>query len=519
MNLDFRFYWKLFLRRFPVMAALFILCAGLGVFTAIRLPETYQSTARLVVDEPQIPEWMVSTTVETGTIEELDIIQQRLMTRANLIDIANRFKVYPEMRTINPDQIVARMNEDTRINRTAGRDRATLLTISFSAGDPQTSANVVNEYVTLVLEANTDFRMSRADDTLEFFEEEVDRLARELDLQSIRIAEFKSENSGALPENQTYRLGRQSLLQERLSQLERDLRSTQSQREDIERIFQATGSIGNRMGGQRTTPEEQQLIVARADLELALSTYTAQNPRVIRLQSAVDRLESIVAAQKASVQTNEDGGTQLLTAEEAIFTATISEMDNRIETTTAEIERTRQELEDLQDSIIASSANGIQLNALERDYEILQTRYNAAVANLNEAQVSERIETTGQGRRITVIESAVPPSSPSGPSRPRIAMMGAMVGMALAGGFFVLLELLNRTVRRPAELVSKFGVTPIATIPYMESRSRRIARRTTLVGVSLAVLIGGPLALWYIDTNYMPLDLIVRAVLARLNIG
>lgn len=517
MNFDLRFYWKLFLRRFPVMALLFILCTGLATYTAIRLPDTFQSSARLLVDEPQIPDRMVATTVQTGAVEELDIIQQRLMTRANLIDIANKFNVYNDLREVSPDEIVERMTQNTDILRVAGRDRATMMTIAFEAESGRTAADVVNEYVTLVLDANTEFRMSRADGTLDFFNDEVERLGRELDQQSTQISVFKSEHADALPENQAYRLGRQSLLQERMSQLERDLRTTELQRADMQRIFETTGRIGQQENTGPASPAEAQLLVVKTDLALVLETYSADNPRAIRLQSEVDRLEAIIASQTALQQPESDA--EELSAEEMMFRATMAEMENRIETTEQEIERTKMELDELQALIVESSSNGVLLAALERDYEMIQSRYNAAVANLNDAQVSERIETTGQGRRITVIEAANVPVDPSGPSRPKIAVMGAAAGMALAAGFFALLEFMNRTIRRPEELVGKYGITPIATIPYMESRGRRILRRLTLVLFSLLVLVGTPSALWYIDTHYMPLDLLVQKVLDRLNLG
>jgi len=233
MNLDLRFYWKLLLRRFPVMALLFTLCTALGVFTALRLPESFRTTARLLVEEPQIPINMVSSTVRTDAIEQLDVIQQRLLTRANLIDIANKFDVYDDLGTVEPDTIVERMQQDTTIRRIAGRDRATIMTISFVGRSGQVVADVVNEYVTLVLEANSDFRMDRAENTLEFFEQEVETLSAELNEQSVAIASFKAENANALPENQSYRLGRQSLLQERLALLERDKRAIEAERDEI----------------------------------------------------------------------------------------------------------------------------------------------------------------------------------------------------------------------------------------------------------------------------------------------
>lgn len=506
------------MRRFPVMAVLFTVCAALAAFTAVRLPEVYRTSARLLVEEPQIPESMVASTVRSDAVAQLDIIQQRLLTRANLIDIANRFDVYEDLRSAEPDTIVLRMQEDTRIRRSSGRDAATLMTITFEGRSGQIVANVVNEYVTLVLEANTRLRIGRAENTLDFFEQEAQRLGEELDAQSIEISAFRSSNSDALPENQTYRLGRQSLLQERLGRLERDLGTMESQREDIARIFEATGQVGASGDGQRLTPEQRQLSIARTDLQLSLNTYSAENPRVVRLQNVVDRLEAIVATQTASgFDTTGENGERISPAE-AMFQATMVEIENRVDAFKADIANTQEELDALQQSIAASYVNGIQLDSLERDFQVIQTRYNAAVGNLNQAQMSERVEITAQGQRISVIENANVPRLPSGPNRPQIIALGTAVGAVLAGSFFVMLEILNRTVRRPAELISKFNVTPLTTIPYLESRARRTFRRIMLVLGSLIALVGVPLILWYIDTNYMPLDLLVQKVLARVGI-
>ncbi|MBU2993993.1 chain length-determining protein [Octadecabacter sp. 1_MG-2023] len=518
MNFDLYFYWKLFLRRLPVMALLLTVCGALGAFTAIRLPATYSTAARLLVEDPQIPDSMVTSTVRTSAAEQLNIIQQRLTTRANVIDIANQYNVFENIREISPDDVVAQMRDATTIRLTSGRNQALVMTISFRGRSGQVVSNVVNEYVSLVLEANVDFRVSRAESTLEFFEQEVDRLSEQLDEQSVRITIFKSENAHALPDNQPYRLARQSLLQERLALLERNLAAATTQRADLEQIFQETGSISPNTRVQPRTAEEQQLLVARTDLELALLTYSAENPRVIRLQSVVDRLEAIIASQSGT--TSEDDTNEApLTAAEAMFQATMTQIDSSMRAMQTDIAQASEEIETLQVAISASSGNEIQLGALQRDYDNIQTRYNAAVANLNEARVSERIETTAQGRRITVIEDAVVPSAPSGPNRARIVIMGAGLGLGLAGGFFVLLEILNRSIRRPAELVGRFNIVPIMTIPYLESRGHRLRRRLVLMITTLIVIIGAPLALWYIDTHYMPLDIFVQKVLSRLGLG
>lgn len=519
MNLDLAFYWKLFWRRLPVMLLFILACSTLGIITALKLPETWSTSARLLVEAPQISDELVQSTIELDAVEQLDIIQNKLLTRANLIDIANRFNVFEDIRAMEPDRVVEQMRQSTRIRRTAGRSQATLMTISFTARTGRIASNVVNEYVTLVLEENAEIRNAASETTLEFFQQEVQRLNEELDTQSVRIAQFKSENISALPEDQDYRLGRQALLQERLSRIERDRNAAVSQRNEVVRLFENTGSVSTaRNGGTRQTPEQEQLIRAQGELEQALSVYSDSHPRVIRLKSRLERLEAIVEAQaEARQEDEEDSGP--LSPERAILEATLAEIAARLEFLDSDARDATQELSELQQSISQSSANGIQLSALERDYANIQARYNAAVNNLNTAQMSDRREKTAKGQRITVIENANVPQVPAGPNRPRIAILGAAVGFLLAGAYFMLLEFLNRSVRRPAELIGRFNVTPIAVIPYMESRSERVMRRGGILAATALVAIAVPYGLWYIDTNYLPLELVVQQGLEKLGLG
>ena len=517
MSFDLRFYWAILLRRLPVMMLFVLVCSGLGAITAIKLPDIYSTSARLLLEPPQIPERMVASTVETDAVHQLDIVQQRLMTRSNLIDIANRFTVFENIRQMEPDRVVTMMQASTSIRRSTGRDQATLLTISFEARDPQIAADVVNEYVTILLETNTSTRTSQVERTLQFFQQEVQRLGEDLDRQSAAITAFKSENADALPEDQGYRQSRQTLLQERLGRLEREISAAESQKRELIRIFESTGQVRPGTTQAFRTREEEQLIVARGELNNLLATYSETNPRVTRLRAQIERLESVVAAQTASQMPEQ--GEEPASPQEMLFNATMAEIDTRLEALQSEEATTRSELDALQQAISRSSANAIQLASLERDYSNIQARYNTAVNNLSQAQMSERIETTAQGQRISVIENANVPRVASAPNRPRIVILGVAVGLAMAGGFFMLLELLNRTVRRPAELISRFDIIPIATIPYMESRGRRLARRGGLVLALIVVLVGVPLGLWYVDTYYQPLELLVQKILNRVGLG
>ena len=279
------------------------------------------------------------------------------------------------------------------------------------------------------------------------------------------------------------------------------------------RIFEATGQVDT-PDAVELSAEEQQLEQLKFDLQQAMSVLSETNPKVTLLKNRVTQLEKNLAERAAAAPETESEDQRPVT----MFDLTLAEMDQRGETMGEELQSVTEELEEVTVSIQATAGNAIALDALERDFQNIQARYNEAVQNLNQAHVNERIEVSAQGQRISVIESANVPQEPSGPQRFKLIATGISAGFGLAAGFFVLLELMNRAIRRPVELQAKFGIIPLAVIPYMESPRERLVRRSALISAVLAVLVGVPAALWYVDTQYMPLDILANKVFDRLGL-
>lgn len=166
------------------------------------------------------------------------------------------------------------------------------------------------------------------------------------------------------------------------------------------------------------------------------------------------------------------------------------------------------ELKALEASIEATPANAIVLGGLRSDYENLRVQYDQAVASLAEARMGDRIEVTARGQRITVIEPATVPTVRSGPNRKLIAAAGLGAGIALSVALMLALELLNRTLRRPSDMVAALGITPFGTIPYMETDAEIRRRRIRTWAVTGAVLFGLPLLAWLVHALVIPLDVL-----------
>jgi uncharacterized protein involved in exopolysaccharide biosynthesis len=510
MKSELRFYASILLKRLPIVVILTGLATALAAYVAVTLPATYRAEALLLVEAPQIPDDLASSTVQNNAPEQLDIIQQRLLTRANLLDIANQLNVFPNRTSMVPDDVVDLMRANTSFRAVFGRDRATTLTISFAAENPTTTATVVNEYVTRVLEENVRLRTGLAEQTLDFFEQEVARLGEDLSRQSARILEFKNSNIGALPEGLEYRMSRQAMLMERRSQLERDLSSVQDMRDRISQIFQATGQLPG-SAQERMSPSQQALLEARRELETARSIYSETNPRVRVLTARVQQLEREVAGVSGSAETSGDPST-------ALFDMQMSELDAREAFITEQLTLVTAELTQIEEAISRTPENAITLQALERDYENISIRYNAASQRLATAAVGERIELTSKGQRITVLRQAVVPREPTSPNRPLIVAAGLAAGLGLSGALVVLLELLNRTVRRPADLTRALQISPLGTLPYISTSTETVKRRGALLAVVALLAVGIPAGLYLLHVEYMPLDLLANRAMSRIGL-
>lgn len=414
---------------------------------------------------------------------------------------------------MTPDATVGLMRRNTTIDRTSGRNRATLMTISFRARSGQIAAAVVNEYINLIQEENIDLRVGGAQETLAFHTQEVDRLGTELSLQSERILAFKNENSEALPDSLGYRLNRQDTLQERIARDERETASLQDQRKRIVSIFEATGRLQEAPRVQQS-PEQRQLAELEAQLDAMKSTLSETNPRVKVLASRVAQLEATVKAQAGATGEIDDG-----TEQATLLDITLAQIDSQIETLVINIKEANDELDRINLSINRTAPNQIALESLDRDYDNLQKQYNQAVNLRNQAQIRERAELGNKGQRIAVIENASVPSAPSSPNRPLVVAAGIGAGLMLSGLLFMLLEMLNNSVRRPSEIINRLGITPLASIPYMESRRSKWMRRSFQIASFLIVLTGVPAGLWAIDQYYLPLDLLVEKVMTRVGLS
>ena len=170
------------------------------------LPPIFRSEARILVESQQIPTELVRPTVTAGAKERIQVIEQRVMTRENLLDIVEKFRLFPGKRqslsgTELMDMMVARARmQPLELELRRRNDLTIALTVSFEYEVPQLARSVANELVTLILNEDARNRTNRASETTRFLTREVKKLETDLGTIEGQITELKRKAVDAVPE-------------------------------------------------------------------------------------------------------------------------------------------------------------------------------------------------------------------------------------------------------------------------------------------------------------------------------
>jgi hypothetical protein len=140
---------------------------------------------------------------------------------------------------------------------------------------------------------------------------------------------------------------------------------------------------------------------------------------------------------------------------------------------------------DYEQKITNSYKRELELRVLTRDYESTKQNYESLLARQLQAQVAENLEERQKSEQFMVLDPARLPTKPWKPNRPKILMMGLVLGLAVGGGLVLLAETLNRPFHSTAEF-KQFSTFPVlSTIPLVvtvgKEKRQRWRRRIAVI--------------------------------------
>ncbi|MEM6972805.1 MAG: Wzz/FepE/Etk N-terminal domain-containing protein [Pseudomonadota bacterium] len=507
--IDLRDYIDAVLRRWLLFVVLVPIFGLGGIMVAYVLPPVYEARARILVESQAISSDLVQSTVTSNAAERLRVIEQRLLTRRNLLQVIEDLDLFRDEIGMTPTEKVDTLRSGTRIAPiVTGRGRdVTAFTITYKSSSPDQAAAVVNEFVSLSLEENVQARSRRAAETKDFFASQADRQLTELlDLEEA-IAKFKQDNALSLPGSLRFREEELSALQSSMFDRERELLQLEESRRQLQLTLENGISIESVI--DQLSDQQRELRELERNLIVKRAVFAESHPQIRSLQARITALEAALGPE-ARVRAEE-----LIANRRGELERELALVANRRALLEKQQSDAIDKQSELREAIGKAPEVEIELAALERRYAGLTAQYEETRNKLAFAQTGEELEVNRQAERFEVIEQAEQPTTPIAPNRRLIAATGFAGGIAAAFALIIFAELMNQSVRTASDLERTLNLRPVVTIPYIETEQEVRKRVWRLRIAILTVLVLVPSALYAIDQHYMPLQLLVERVLER----
>ncbi|HAQ50664.1 MAG TPA: sugar transporter, partial [Gammaproteobacteria bacterium] len=282
-----------------------ILLVLVSIVVTYLLPSSYKSEGLILIESQEIPTNLIKSTVTSYASQRIEMIKQRAMTTDKVMEMVEKFDLYPTLRQQAPlseivnlfrDNVNIEMLEANVTDPYSGRaKKATIaFTISFLDSQPKTAQYVTNELITEFLDENIKTRTHRAMETTLFLDEEAGKLQRKVRLLEQQIAGFKEKYKESLPELLQFNLSSIERLQEELTanqkqiiQLKDKIAITTLEYTNLKQY------IASQERDQYSDSDmEMDLATAEIKLSQLLSKYSTEHPDVKKIKSHITRLKS-----------------------------------------------------------------------------------------------------------------------------------------------------------------------------------------------------------------------------------
>ena len=498
-------------RRFFYFLIPALIIAPLGILTVMLLPAKYTAQGTILVESQQIPTDLVRSTINAYAQERIQTIRQRVMTRNRLLEVADKYDLFPKSLGLSESERVklmrTRLNVSlirTDANLNARRDGTIAFTVAYTDRNANKAFQVANEFMTLFLSEDVRSRTTGASNTTEFFEREAARLRNSVAEIEERISNYKTENSNALPEHLNMHL-------DMLERANRDLTSRQtaiSQLEEEMRFLETqliSGSASENGMAQELVRLEGELarlratyrdnypeVQAKRDEIAALKRQMAPSQEIQALRealaeadaalTAVERNPASDAAALQEAENNVEAARIALSdkiAEESRrgssdiagvqLEGRIAVINNRVRMLGRQRDDAERQIADLEARIANTPEVERGLATLTRDHANIFREYQEVLAKQQDAQLAENLEENQQAEKFSILEPALRPEEPSSPDRPKLIVLALFAAMAVGGAAAFAVELAFSTIRGRSHITQIIDDHPIAVIPYFQA--------------------------------------------------
>lgn len=513
-------------RRWKPVATTGLLTLLTFAVIAFALPAVYESYAKLLIEQPDLPENVMDTAKSTGFTEErLQAVQQRVLAAERVAPILRRHGLYRDLIEAEELQVaVTKFRENTTIEPaiTSAVDPDSLRTASltyafvvrFQDGDPKVARDVAQSLAESFVEQSEALRTESASRSVEFLRKESERLKTELEAMEARLASFKKQFGANLPDTRLLSMNRAQEADRELARVEEDLRAARANKSlletrlaDTPRYRAVLSGSGEPVlqGADRLAEAQRELVALRAkysddhpsvvrlrreieslsgapsqspvlvtelrtelaarlaELDAARQRYSENHPTVVNLKGSVDALQRQLAELSSSPASfRAPDPTNPLYLE---LQAQIRSADIAIAELSSRRGSYLGQMAQYKSGLLEAPQVERDYNNLIRDYDLTQEQYKELRSRQSRAEIAQKAGLGEDSERYVIVDPAQIITSPIKPDRLALLFLGVVLATAAALATAAIAEAMDRSVRGARDVYDALGESPLAVIP------------------------------------------------------
>jgi succinoglycan biosynthesis transport protein ExoP len=335
------------------------------------------------------------------------------------------------------EAVVLNMLDDAKIKVEGTSD---LISLTVLGPEPQLTADTANTLTQQFIEQAQDARGFAAGNTNKFLQAQLEDAAKKLQDSEDNLQNYARQTGIVIPNN-----SQESVAADKLRQIQSDLAKTETEEADTKAQVETSKSApAESMPQVLDDPTLRDNRARLADLRRQLAdlsvTLTPANYKIQQLQAQIADLEQQSTQHRSDiirrlgVQNSETGRRkQLLT------------------------EAYQEQLGVVSDQ----SEKEVRYNILKKEVDANQEIYQSMLQRVKQASLVAALRSSD----VRVVSPATPATSSYRPSLPLNLSLGMLLGLAVTGGYILLRERTDASLRAPGQSVKHLDVPELAVIP------------------------------------------------------
>jgi polysaccharide chain length determinant protein (PEP-CTERM system associated) len=463
---------KRILRRYWwIIPTCMVLTAVLGFVATLILPKKYTSETMVLVEPPAVSQDVIPTVLNEDLYRHLSSMQEQILSRSSLQSIINKFNLYPDQRVgVQLEDAIDHLKKAIDVELIqpmpgSANRQPPGFNISVTFNDPQLAQQICTEVTSMFIERNTNTRMTDLKNTTEFLTQQLSDAKTNLDQQDEKLAQFKRQYLGSLPEEQQNNL---SLLTSMNAQLEANTQALSRAQQDKafneSLLAEQEGTWRSQASGAISTDTLQnQLDALQEQLSVLLAKYTPEHPDVIKTKAQIEELKRRMAAAPEPKTTNPQAPTTHEPVQIQTLRAKIKQDEQSIADLAKHQAQIQNEIRGLQGHVQASPMVEQQLKELTRNYQTALDNYNDLLKKQQKSTIAGDLEHQQQGENYRILDAPSLPAKPSFPKKSTFVGGGLGAGLVLALGIMYLLAMSDKTMYSERD-VEQYLKLPVLTM-------------------------------------------------------